>query len=201
MSYKYPDAEYWIHYLDPLDAAYLLLFSETHKNIMSSKIITPGLDRRGKQIYFELDDGDEGEANGIIEELQIGFDDTVWLDISGSFSGYYTRFIPATHWDPPEGGESVLTDVEIDYIYYSSPVEDMLEIEPKMFEGKDYTYRDTLNMAVSVAEEMISTSDNEFKSGILPTNLPKSITDEIDRILIENKTKIAHKKANKSFGL
>ena len=206
MTYKYIDAEYWIHYLDPVDAAYLILFSFCYNNkykggTIDSDVIWPRRDSKGQLNLFDLDDDRDG-SNQYIEggSFIIGYDDIMTVDLAGSYSGGFSKFYPGTYNDPPEGGDPELTEVTVESICYNTEVDDYVEITAEIVKDRDYTYKELDALAEQAMMDMIN-AEPQYSVKNLPKTIPDSIDKKIAEILVKNKTKIMHNKANKTFGI
>jgi hypothetical protein len=193
MKYKYNDAEYWLEYMTPAEAAFLILFSYYYDSTMDVNI------QDGTK-EIEFDDSDEKSYSF---ETCIGFKDTenfVWLD--GAVSGYTQGGSSGSYWEPPDPGEDILDDVNVDNIFVTTPVEEALELTDLEVKNSDslITYKDIDNMARRAISEIVRCEDDKLKITVLK-EIPAPLVEKIERVREENKRTIQAKMLGKKFGV
>jgi hypothetical protein len=199
----YPDVEYWLDFLDPPDATYLILYAMCVKQIVDVNYINR-LNKKGEFQLFEMPCDDEESVGDISDDdLLMGIQE-IQVQVQGSFSGGCTPYIPATHWDPPEGGDPILDSVTVEsivYINFSGDKDDYIEIENEMLTDRDYTMKELVALAESI---MIDTIDAEPTRSALVSvrrTFPDSIDVKIRKIIEDKKEHIKNSKAKKNYGL
>lgn len=120
MKYEYPEAEFWISYMSKSEIAFLILCSQANKKTtyVSGKQTTVEMMMPTEILDMTVMGEDFQESSSHEAELCLGFEDqkVPYLWINGVVSGSTNRYVPGTHEDPPEGGESLVEDITIEEI-------------------------------------------------------------------------------------
>ena len=111
---KYDDSEWWLNYLYPEEIAYIIIYSRFAKNPI---IEVEDVDWPDWVLYNEDDDYGHTGFEAIISTKFMG--ENVDVGIYGDFSGYFTPYRSGNYMDPPEGGDPIVDNYELDQIIYS----------------------------------------------------------------------------------
>lgn len=191
---KYPDSEWWLNYLHMEEICYLILYSEYKEPIIF-------VERAEWPSIWQLEDDGDRDASSSFEILLTtpvrGENADVTVD--GSFSGYFTPYIPGTYMDPPEGGDPMVSNYEIEYIQYldnfeSEEREIFIDGSDNVNSQSDIITIDMIrNLCDHIVEENIG-SENEtvwdIPEGRKEPILPQSLIDKIERIRKEHRREI-----------
>lgn len=175
---KWPDAIFWIDKLYPEEICYLVLFADKNGSFIpfhcSTKDNSVDIeeDRDSFELYYEIPSKD-GYA-------------TFSFDVTAEVS--YTKYYPATYYDPEEGGDTILNDVDVENPYFLDAEE---ENEVFLGDPNKYQYKsefvkkeDLINLMIEAAEEKISFYDSNVKSK--KVELYQGLIDKCEKIRSEN---------------
>jgi hypothetical protein len=188
--YLWNDASFWLDELHPEEICFLSMYS---KKIDDTKY------KKNNEIpLFKVDldapeevsiDDDDDDASASFEMIYIipskNGDATLSFEVSAS--GYFTPVRTYGYYDPPEGGDLILDNIDIDSVYYLD-FEENFEID---FSAGSYTFksefidRKMLNdLMIYVAEERIPSEESRVKTNLPP--IPQGLLDKCENIRKKN---------------
>lgn len=178
---KWPEAIYWIHKLYPEEICYLAMYSDALKNYNERDFRfrysndnpvypIPVDGTREKRSVDPDEDGDVDFGMYYIIPSEKG-------DISFSYEAKggveYSKYYPGTYFDPPEGGESTLEELEIIDIYYLYEAKDENEADVEInfsnyqFKSDIITKSDFFGMMEAIAGDKVNCNDLDIDDSYL----------------------------------
>lgn len=199
---KYPNVQHWLHLLDPIEAVYLIIYSYATRK--TEDVRKPGsywFTKPDKILLSQTIDVDnEGQDLLEADDEEVSFeiilstpvdknDDSVTVTIIGENKFSFSPVIPATHYDPPEGGESSLDDIVIELITMWDPaLNDDVELDN--IEETDLIKRkDIKNIAMELVEGITQCDDNNVKFS--PAPFPKGLEEKIESLVQVKRSRIS----------
>jgi hypothetical protein len=183
-EYLWPEAKFWIEELYPEEICFLAMYSDIYNSKWRKE--TPFFRIEGGSSGNELEDG--GEGVGKVEfwltyEIPTKDGEYCILEIEANAFGSFTSYIPGTYYDPPEGGESILEEVEVKSAYYTNPSGNV-DIN---FLDKTYKFQsDIINydLLISLMEYSAYTKvdTNEENIDIKEPEIPKLLIEKCENI-------------------
>ena len=192
ITYLWNDASFWLEELHPEEICFLSIYSK--------KIEDTKYRKNNEMPLFKVDidapdevslesDYDDDDASASFEMFYTipSKKGNATLSFEVSASGYFTPIRTYGYYDPPEGGDLVLNDIEIDSIYYLD-FEENFDID---FSSKSYTFKSEfinekmlLDLMVYVAEERIPHEESRVKTNLPP--IPQGLFDKCENIRKKN---------------
>jgi len=183
-EYLWPDAPFWIEELYPEEICFLSMYSDIYNSKWRKE--TPFFNLAATPGGIELED--DGEGGGKVDffitlEIPTKDGDDCILEIEAKAFGRFTPYVPATYYDPPEGGESILEEVEVVGAYYTNPSGD-IDIN---FLDKTYKFQsDIINydLLISLMDFLVyfKISTNEEDIDINEPKIPKELIEKCENI-------------------
>ncbi len=188
--YLWNDASFWLEELHPEEICFLSMYS---KKIEDTKY------RKNNEIpLFKVDldapdevsmDEDDDDASASFEMIYIipskNGDATLSFEVSAS--GYFTPVRTYGYYDPPEGGDLILDDIDIDSVYYLD-FEENFETD---FSPGSYTFKSEFidkkmltDLMIYVAEERIPSEESRVKTNL--PSIPQGLLDKCENIRKKN---------------
>ena len=165
---KWPDAPFWILKLHPEEICYLAMYSDGLKNksnrTKEEYPIPISGDRRSGDLELNEDGGVSFEMYYSIPTKN----DEVTFSFEVDGRGGFTKYSPATYYDPEEGGETILDSIEILNPYYIDD-ENNIEIffEKYTFKSDIITKNDFYGMMEAISDSKIISSESEIDDSFL----------------------------------
>lgn len=203
MQYVYPHAEHWIHFLEPAEITYLMLFAYCNVNHREKVALIP-VSSTGKP-YEVGHDEDHGSSTIEIhltpdESQHNNTDDLYEVTVEYSFSVQYSDYDPGDYMNPPEGGDAYLTDVTVESIILYAKDDDR-DIDSELIKTQTtaFTYKDLNYVAEDVAKSDIrgaedQTDTNKYK-------FPAELDAKIRGILKDNHLVIRNSRVSRDYGI
>lgn len=177
-KYLWPEAKFWIDKLEPEELCFLGVYSHM-------------LEKNSKQPLFEVeydgtyeaqaDEDGEGsfEMNFIFHLANAETDPSLYCTIT--YSGSYSPYHSGDYYNPPEGGDYQLNDIEIESAYYLDKDEaneyDLDKIEYKSeFITKAYMF----NLLEFIASYFISSDDDN--TDFTTPEIPQGLKDKCENL-------------------
>lgn len=190
---KWPEAPYWIHELYPEEICYLAMYSDALKNYYERPSrLRPSNDNpvypipvdgtREKHSIGPDDDGDVDFEMYYIIPSNKG-DITFSYEAKGNLE--YSKYYPATYFDPEEGGESTLEELEITNTYYLYETKDENEADVEInfsnyqFKSDIITNKDLFGMMEAIAGDKVDCNH----LAIDDSYLNKFLVDKTDSLI------------------
>ncbi len=188
--YLWNDASFWLEELHPEEICFLSMYS---KKIEDTKY------RKNNEIpLFKVDldapdevsmEEDDDDASASFEMIYIipskNGDATLSFEVSAS--GYFTPVRTYGYYDPPEGGDLILDDIDIDSVYYLD-FEENFETD---FSPGSYTFKSEFidkkmltDLMIYVAEERIPSEESRVKTNL--PSIPQGLLDKCENIRKKN---------------
>jgi hypothetical protein len=204
MQYVYPHAEHWIHFLEPAEITYLMLFAYCNVNRREKIALIP-VSSTGKPYTL---DHDEEHGNSAIDihltsdetQYRSNVDDLYEVTIEYSFSAQYSDYDPGDWNNPPEGGDAYLTDVTVDSVILYA-VDDDHDIDNELIKTQTtaFTYKDLNYVAEDVAKSDIEGAEDQTDTNRY--KFPPELDEKIRGILKDNHIVIRNSRLSKEFGI
>lgn len=193
-SSKYKDSEWWIKYLYPEEVLYLILYSDYDPKNPIIKI--EEIDKVDWNLEEFDDDQGRTDFSIALETKMSG--ESVGAFIEGNFRGYFTPYISGGYMDPPEGGDPIVEDYEIDWIQYLD--ENIEDIEIWIEDEKPVKYEfksDIVNLDMIkklcyciVEDNIMYNNEITFKYIRDKIEFPHELTEKIDNIRKDRRKEI-----------
>lgn len=176
-AYKWPEAKFWLNKLDPEEICFLSLHSFESRKEKLFEVSYEG----------STDAEPDEEGSGSFEaffKIPIGKGySTLSYDVS--FSGSFTPYDSGDYYNPPEGGDYILEEIDIESAYYIDESEenefDMLDFN---FKSEFITKSDLIKMMEYFSLDCISYSDNETE--LDKPQIPQGLLDKCENIRKQN---------------
>jgi len=189
-DYLWPEYRFWIDQLYPEELFFLAIHSaiiEKEGKRSGTKAFFPvEIDSPNDTLEFESDSWreDEGEQNfEVYLNILSSVEDPFYISFDANATCYFTPYFSGDYYNPPEGGEPILNDVNVENLYILDPVKDT----EFFLEGKDYKYQSPFinlqnlsNAAAYLSIDFLSFDDD--KSGIKLQEIPKGLLDKCEEI-------------------
>lgn len=203
MQYVYPHATHWMHFLEPAEIAYLIIFSYCNVNHREKVSLIPA---KSTNRAYTIDDEEHGSSTMEIfvlpdeESDRHRAYDEYEVTIEYSFSAHHSPQIPGDYMNPPEGGEAFLDDVTIDNIILYA-VDNDVEINTELIKSQTsfFTYKDLNYVAEDAAKSDIEGAED--MTDAISYKFPKELDTKIRRILKDNHLYIQNRRVSSRFGL
>ncbi len=183
--------------MKPSEIAYLILFS------VAKSAETCLLDNIKHLEGTEfLDNRYSHDENHSEVDLTIGYENpAISVQIEGNYDFSYTKFYPATHVDPPEGGDFILESVEIENVTVWIDGEDII-ITPKIILNDDvpFSYNDIKLLATEIVADMSPDTNGNIQY-LKSKDIPFILKKRIEKIMHDNKKTISVKKLGRDFNI
>jgi hypothetical protein len=184
MNDLWPDATFWIEELYPEEICFLSMYSDIYNSEWRKE--TPFFRLESTPGGIELED--DGEGGGKVDffitlEIPTKDGDDCILEIEAKAFGRFNPYEPATYYEPAEGGESILEEVEVVGAYYTNPSGD-IDIN---FLDKSYKFQsDIINydLLISLMDFLayFKISTNEEEIDINEPKIPKELIEKCENI-------------------
>jgi len=204
MNYVYPHAEHWIHFLEPAEIAYLMLFSYCNMNHREKVALIP-VSSTGKSYTLGHDEEHGSSAIDIHltpdeSKYRSNVDDLYEVTVEYSFSAQYSDYDPGDYYNPPEGGDAYLTDVTVDNIVLYA-VDNDHEIDSDLISSQTsaFTYKDLNYVAEDVAKGDIEGAEDQTDTNRY--KFPPALDEKIRGILKDNHIVIRNSRLSKEYGI
>lgn len=195
-EYFWPDAKFWIEDLYPEEICYLAAYNDIMewdiKHSYSKKDIKPFFEINTdwvKTYDLEADSWDENEGEVQFEiyyeipSLKNEEKGSCSISFEVRGSGGFTPYSSGSYYDPPEGGESILDDIEVSDVYYLDSIEDLdVYLDKNTYEYKSniITKKDLFGILEYAASLRIEYSDE--KMGLVKPQVPQALIDKCESI-------------------
>jgi hypothetical protein len=179
-EYTKVDTDLIFPYLTDVELAFLILYNCSTADLFEMNLT------EGERSEFEEGDNDvEVEMRWVMKDTP---STEYALNVFGDASVSQEED-DSGDWDnPPEAGDSWLTDVSVDTIYIDTPKEDAIEITKTLVEeSHEFSWSDFIHMARKAAYMHINTTrvsqslSKELERG--PKEIPAKLQEKIDRLL------------------
>jgi len=179
-EYTKPDTDLIFPYLTDAELAFLMLYNCSTADLFEMNLT------EGERSEFEEGGNDvEVEMRWVMKSAP---NTEYALNIFGDASVSQEED-DSGDWDnPPDAGDSWLTDVSVDTIYIDTPKEDAIEITKTLLEeSHEFSWTDFIHMARKAAYMHINTTrvsqslSKELDRG--PKEIPAKLLEKIDRLL------------------
>jgi hypothetical protein len=204
MRYIYPDSEHWLHYLEPVEIAYVILFAYCTKNFREKTALIEV--KRNRDAYV-IDDETYGDND---YELHAIPDDASDYDNDYKYGLYIEFSFAVTHiegdsgdWNhPPESGESNLDDITITDINFTIDGGDnytSITSQTVQTQTDSFTYKDLNDLAEEASADLLEGVTNPYSR--LKRTFPHKLDEKIKGILKDNEIKIQNASLGKKYGI
>jgi hypothetical protein len=178
-AYKWPEAKFWLDKLEPEEICFLGLYSldSNKEKLFEAKYEGPD--------YEESDEKGYGSLEMFFEFPIAKGQGYSTLSCEIRFSGDFTPYDSGDYYTPPEGGEYILENIEIESAYYLDESEDneseLLETEYK----SDFIKKaDLVNIIEYFALNHISYGEDE--TDVKKPEIPPGLLEKCENIRNQN---------------
>jgi hypothetical protein len=178
-SYKWPEAKFWLDKLEPEEICFLGLYSldSNKEKLFEAKYEGPD--------YEESDEKGYGSLEMFFEFPIAKGQGYSTLSCEIRFRGDFTPYDSGDYYTPPEGGEYILKNIEIESAYYLDESEDkeseLLETEYK----SDFIKKaDLVNIIEYFALNHISYGEDE--TDVKKPEIPPGLLEKCENIRNQN---------------
>lgn len=181
--YLWDDAKFWIEKLYPEEICFLAMYTDSINTRREKKLFPVSVSPNDVDL-----DGDTGKQTfEIFYEIPSHSRGYCTFSIDAEAIGDFTEVIPATHWQPSEGGETIIEAVEINGAYYLDS-QDNVEAD---FLSDSYIFKsDIINKSdlISMMEYSAYSKVNfEIDNLILDKpKLPQKLIDKCEELRKQN---------------
>ena len=187
--YLWPEAAAWIEDLYPEEICFLAVYNgiieynnRRRYSTVKNTVLFP-MKLEGYDSYNLEGDEDDGKCNfELLYEIPSRDKNNCTLSFEILGRGHFTSIRRGGYMEPDEGGESILDNVNAEYIYYVDSKEN-LEID---FSGNTYTFKsdiinkkDLMDVIIYAGYERIEAGDN---TKISKTKIPQELIEKCEKI-------------------
>ena len=177
-KYLWPEAKFWIDKLEPEELCFLGVYSYM-------------LEKDKKQPLFETEYDGTNEAVIYVDghgSLEMSFtfpvakaESSPSLTCELTFSGDYLPYDPGDYMNPPEGGEYVLNNIDIESFYYLDKDEvNEYELDNMQYKSEFITKSDVINLLKYIASYFIEHDEDSTDSK--PPVIPLGLKDKCENL-------------------
>ena len=176
--YLWPEAKFWIDKLEPEELFFLGVYSYM-------------LEKDKKQPLFETEYDGTNEAVTYVDghgSLEMSFtfpvakaESSPSLTCELTFTGDYLPYDPGDYMNPPEGGEYVLNNIDIESFYYLDKDEvNEYELDNMQYKSGFITKSDVINLLKYIASYFIEHDEDSTDSK--PPVIPLGLKDKCENL-------------------
>ncbi len=184
IEYLWPEARFWLSRLEPEEISYLAIYS-----FICQK------ERGNNKPLFEVEyqgssenSPEEGDDGSFEFYLGIPINDnenkeTLEATLSSEiyYSGGYTKYYAATHYDPEEGGEFILNNISVGTtIYIDENGDKEYNLESMQYNSTFVNPQIIDSTLIEACEYLINSSDSQVD--YKPYGLPQGLIDKCESI-------------------
>ena len=189
INYLWNDSSFWIEELYPEEICFLSIYSKYIEDLRNKKNNEIPLFKVKLDCPNEVD-LEAGDYSG--EEASTNFEmyynipskkGEATLSFEVLASGYFTPVRTYGYYDPPEGGEPILEDIEIESIYYLDSDEDLdidFSANTYNFKSEFITKKMLIDIMVFVAEDHIVYEESKVNSQM--PSVPPGLLNKCEEI-------------------
>ena len=177
-KYLWPEAKFWIDKLEPEELCFLGVYSYM-------------LEKDKKQPLFETEYDGTNEAVTYVDghgSLEMSFtfpvakaESSPSLTCELTFTGDYLPYDPGDYMNPPEGGEYVLNNIDIESFYYLDKDEvNEYELDNMQYKSEFITKSDVINLLKYIASYFIEHDEDSTDSK--PPVIPLGLKDKCENL-------------------
>ena len=177
-KYLWPEAKFWIDKLEPEELCFLGVYSYM-------------LEKDKKQPLFETEYDGTNEAVTYVDghgSLEMSFtfpvakaESSPSLTCELTFTGDYLPYDPGDYMNPPEGGEYVLNNIDIESFYYLDKDEvNEYELDNMQYKSGFITKSDVINLLKYIASYFIEHDEDSTDSK--PPVIPPGLKDKCENL-------------------
>jgi hypothetical protein len=162
-KYLWPEAKFWLNKLEPEEISILALDSFLSQENKKPPFFE--VDYQGNRENSPDDRDDEGTGSFEfylvipINNKEDGETVEAALLADISFSGGYSKFYPGNYYDPPEGGDYKLMDIEVENITYFDENNNEHRLLEIPYKSTFVTKEDIVNMITECCLDLINFDD------------------------------------------
>ena len=176
--YLWPEAKFWIDKLEPEELFFLGVYSYM-------------LEKDKKQPLFETEYDGTNKAVTYVDghgSLEMSFtfpvakaESSPSLTCELTFTGDYLPYDPGDYMNPPEGGEYVLNNIDIESFYYLDKDEvNEYELDNMQYKSEFITKSDVINLLKYIASYFIEHDEDSTDSK--PPVIPLGLKDKCENL-------------------
>jgi hypothetical protein len=193
MNYLWNDASFWIEELYPEEICFLSIYSKYIEDLRNKKnneipLFKVKLDCPNE---VDLESGDYNEEKASTDfEMYYSIPSkkgVATLSFEVSASGYFTPVRTYGYYDPPEGGDPILDDINIESAYYLDSEHDLdadFSANTYNFKSEFITKKMLMDIMVFVAEDRIVY--DQSKVDVKIPSLPHGLINKCEEIRGKN---------------
>ena len=177
-KYLWPEAKFWIDKLEPEELFFLGVYSYM-------------LEKDKKQPLFETEYDGTNKAVTYVDghgSLEMSFtfpvakaESSPSLTCELTFTGDYLPYDPGDYMNPPEGGEYVLNNIDIESFYYLDKDEvNEYELDNMQYKSEFITKSDVINLLKYIASYFIEHDEDSTDSK--PPVIPQGLKDKCENL-------------------
>ena len=177
-KYLWPEAKFWIDKLEPEELFFLGVYSYM-------------LEKDKKQPLFETEYDGTNKAVTYVDghgSLEMSFtfpvakaESSPSLTCELTFTGDYLPYDPGDYMNPPEGGEYVLNNIDIESFYYLDKDEvNEYELDNMQYKSEFITKSDVINLLKYIASYFIEHDEDSTDSK--PPVIPLGLKDKCENL-------------------
>ena len=177
-KYLWPEAKFWIDKLEPEELCFLGVYSYM-------------LEKDKKQPLFETEYDGTNKAVTYVDghgSLEMSFtfpvakaESSPSLTCELTFTGDYLPYDPGDYMNPPEGGEYVLNNIDIESFYYLDKDEvNEYELDNMQYKSEFITKSDVINLLKYIASYFIEHDEDSTDSK--PPVIPLGLKDKCENL-------------------
>jgi hypothetical protein len=189
-NYLWNDASFWIEELYPEEICFLSIYSKYIDDLKTKK------NNESPLFKVKLESPDEVDLEEDGDEASTGFEmfysipakkGEATLSFEVTASGYFTPVRSYGYYEPEEGGDPILDDINIESVYYLDS-EENLEIDfystSYNFSSEFITEKMLTDIMVFVAEDRMVYDESRVQADL--PSIPQGLLDKCEKIRKKN---------------